>query len=144
MYYTFITIPLSLTQYQRTRPGFHFCFQPLDRPRLVPIGSSCDAGHFHTILGAKLNGSTRPSKPTRILFSFSATPPAKVGTDRNLVQHRSCPCHPCRQKAFGRLPIEAVKSRGTALQFPEISPIFGDATTLVLFPTISSVFSDQP
>ncbi|KAH9670202.1 Germin-like protein 5-1 [Citrus sinensis] len=49
-----------------------------------------------------------------MLFPFPATSPAKVGTDRKIVRCRSSPCQSCRRKAFGKLPIEAVKSRGTA------------------------------
>ncbi|KAH9797481.1 putative LRR receptor-like serine/threonine-protein kinase RFK1 [Citrus sinensis] len=45
-----------------------------------------------------------------MLFPFPATSPAKVGTDRKIVRYRSSPCQFCRQKAFGKLPIEAVKS----------------------------------
>ncbi|KAH9797487.1 putative LRR receptor-like serine/threonine-protein kinase RFK1 [Citrus sinensis] len=49
-----------------------------------------------------------------MLFPFPATSPAKVGTDRKIVRYRSSPCQFCRQKAFGKLPIEAVKSRRAA------------------------------
>ncbi|KAH9678693.1 polycomb group protein EMBRYONIC FLOWER 2 [Citrus sinensis] len=49
-----------------------------------------------------------------MLFPFPATSPAKVGTDWKIVRCRSSPCQSCRRKAFGKLPIEAVKSRGTA------------------------------
>lgn len=80
----------------RTQPGFHFLF----RPRLVPIGSSCNSGHRHAIL---------------------------------ITRKRS---ESCRSKSW--------KVAESPLQFAVISPVSGDATTWVLFPTIFSVLSDQP
>ena len=34
----------------QTRPGCYFHFQPLHRPRLIPIERSCDAGHLYANL----------------------------------------------------------------------------------------------
>ena len=47
----------------QTRPGFRFLFWPRYRRRLVPIGSSCDAGHVHAILIAGNRSESCQSKP---------------------------------------------------------------------------------
>ena len=69
---------------------------------------------YHNTPSVNWNAHAEPTNPTRMLFPFPATSPAKVGTDWKIVRCRSSPCQSCRRKAFGKLPIEAVKSRGTA------------------------------
>lgn len=53
----------------RTRPEFCFRFRQLHRPRLVPIGSSCDAGHLHVILVAVKHSESCRSKPWKVTES---------------------------------------------------------------------------
>ena len=52
-----------------TWPGFHFHFWPLHRPRLVPIGSLCDAGHFHAIFVIRKRLESYWSKPWKVTKS---------------------------------------------------------------------------
>ena len=43
--------------------GCYFHFRPLHRPRLVPIGRSCDAGHLHANLVAEKRSESCRLKP---------------------------------------------------------------------------------
>ena len=69
---------------------------------------------YYNTSSVKRNAHVEPTNPTHILFPFPVTSPAKVGTDRKILRCRSSPCQPCRRKAFKKLLIKAVKSRGTA------------------------------
>ena len=62
----------------QTRPRYYFHFWPLHWPRLVSIGRSCDAGHFHVnLLAEKRSESCRlkPWKATEPPLQFVAISP---------------------------------------------------------------------
>ena len=102
---------------------------------------------YHNTPSVNRNTHAKPTNPTRMLFPFPATSPAKVGTDRKIVRCRSSPCQSCRRKAFEKRSkscrLKPWKAAEPPLQFAVISLVSGDAITLVLLPTIPSVFSDQ-
>ena len=61
--------------------------------------------------------------PTRIPFSFPATPPAKVSTDRKIVRRRSSPCHP-----HVILVAKRIGSNGTRKPDPHAVSVSGHST----------------
>ncbi|KAH9653215.1 17.6 kDa class II heat shock protein [Citrus sinensis] len=79
------------------------------KPKTIQVHASNYATHE---VNSKFKEKRDESKNVLKIGSGYGT--TVVGTDRKIVRCRSSPCQSCRRKAFGKLPIEAVKSRGTA------------------------------
>ena len=82
LYCTYITIPPLWIDMRmpnpQTRPECYFHFRPLHRPRLVPIGRSCDAGHLHANLVAEKRSEScrlKPWKAAELPLHFATISP---------------------------------------------------------------------